>query len=82
MVKETIFTQKTREKKMGRQTICSHCGHVYDGHANIYGKMCIYCGTFIETEIELRMVRENLDIKEKYRKIAISKVRERLTEEE
>jgi len=44
--------------------------------------MCIYCGTFIEPEIEPRMVRESLDAKEKYKKIAINKVREKLTEEE
>jgi len=67
---------------MGHQATCSFCGHVYDGHINAYGKMCIYCGTFIEPEIEPRMVRESLDAKEKYKKIAINKVREKLTEEE
>ena len=67
---------------MSHQTTCSSCGHIYDGHINVYGKICIYCGTFIEPEIEIKMVQENVEIKEKYKEIAISKVRDKLMEEE
>ena len=64
------------------QTVCNSCGHVYNDHANVYGKICIHCGSFIEPEIELEMVKENIAIKEKYKKIAISKVKDKLMEEE
>ena len=71
-----------REMKVGHQSICSSCGHVYDGHTNIYGKICIHCGGLTKPEIEPVIVTENLAVKEKYKEIAINKVREKLTEEE
>jgi len=32
--------------------ICPNCGHVYSGHTNFYGKICMYCTHFIPPQEE------------------------------
>jgi len=64
------------------RTECPTCGKVYDGHMNVYGKICLYCGSFIEPDIVQEMVKNNVSIKEKYSTIAIDKIREKLLNEE
>ncbi len=38
---------------------CPSCGHNYINHDNLFGKICMHCGFFIESGFELPMVKEN-----------------------
>lgn len=38
---------------------CPQCGHIYKGHTNHFGKVCIHCDACIPPFGELPIVREN-----------------------
>jgi hypothetical protein len=39
--------------------VCPHCQYEYDGHDNVYGKVCIHCDGYIPPVVEPEIVRKN-----------------------
>ena len=35
------------KSNINENVICPNCGHVYEGHTNVYGKVCMHCIYFI-----------------------------------
>lgn len=44
---------------MKNSILCSGCGHIYNGHTNYFGKMCVHCNTFIPPFVILPIVEQN-----------------------
>ena len=60
------------------ETICKKCGYSYDNQSNMYGKICVCCGSFIEPEEIPHFVAKNSEIDNSYKNKAINKVKEKL----
>jgi len=46
--------------------ICESCGYVYKGHHNMYGKICMNCGSYIPAVGEIPIVKETKAIKQQW----------------
>jgi len=42
-------------KEKNYNTICPKCKHVFTGYKNVFGKICIYCKTYISPIVEHEM---------------------------
>ena len=40
---------------------CDCCGHLFENHTNMYGKICTRCGHFIEPMLENPIKKEHED---------------------
>lgn len=38
---------------------CKNCGYIYVGHENLHGKICTRCNSFIPTDYEMPIIKEN-----------------------
>lgn len=38
---------------------CPHCRHIYNGHSNPFGKVCICCSEYIPPDEVMPIVRDN-----------------------
>lgn len=63
-------------------TICKICGQVYEDQNNIYGKICTYCGSFIEPEKVPDFICNNIKERDKYIKEARKKIKDRIIKEQ
>ena len=55
---------------------CPHCRHIYNGHSNMFGKVCMQCSGYIPPDTVMPIVHDN-EIK---LKIAQKKLRQHLLE--
>lgn len=57
--------------------MCHECGHVFEGHENLFGKVCTRCDCYIPPRKELPIVTENKHKFALLRKAALDLVRKR-----
>ena len=71
MVKENM-------EKMSKGIRCGYCNHLHCGHTNFYGKICINCGEFIDSEERRIRIKINESKKEEQNNLIRKLMKDRL----
>lgn len=63
-------------------TRCPKCGHIHEGHENVYGKVCSKCGHFIKSDQDIPIIKHMKNTNQAFKAKVIEAVRKRLKGED